>query len=126
MVRRFDREGALLWEAALADYHQVRDVRTPDESEWMIAPDPASGTAHSGRAITAGPDGTIILTLYEGSAEGGRFEVRVLSAADGSELRRADSPAIIVAVTGAGTTGYVNAPVPGVLRFPGSPFTGGR
>lgn len=126
VVRRYDRRGELLWEAGIEDYHQVQDVRTPDESEWMIAPDPATGTAHSGRAITTGPEGTLIVTLYEGSAEGGRFDARVLNAADGSELRRAESPMIIVSATVSGTIGYVNAPVPSVLRYAASAITGAR
>lgn len=117
LVRQFSAAGDSVWSTILSDYHQVRDVHTPDESGWMSAPDPESGTAHSGRSIAAGADGTLVLTLYEGSAEGGSFEARVLSRSSGEELRRLDIPLTIAAVSGTAVIGYVNSPVPRVLRY---------
>jgi hypothetical protein len=117
VVRRFTVKGELQWQVELADYHRVRDVHTPDESAWMAAPDPDSGTAHSGRAITVRADGAIVVTLYEGSAEGGAFEVRVLSAATGDELDRGPVPMIIAGAGPEAVVGWANTPVSRVIRY---------
>jgi hypothetical protein len=118
-VRRFSSTGDTMWEIELDDYSRVRDVPTPDESGWMAAPDPATGLAHSGRSITRGADGALAITLYEGSETGGRYELRILSAATGEELGRETVPMIVTAVRDDLMTGYVNQPVPRVLRFDG-------
>jgi hypothetical protein len=121
LVRRFTADGEPIWEVELADYHRVRDVHTPDESGWMAAPDPESGTAHSGRSIVVRHDGALVVTLYEGSAEGGAFEVRVLAGPDGIELARGPVPMIVAGAERETATGYVNSPVPRVLYFSGLP-----
>jgi hypothetical protein len=126
LVRHYTDEGVLLWQAELADYSQIRDVRTPDESGWMLAPDPVSGTAHSGRSIVSGAAGTLVITLWEGSAEGGRFEARVLSLSDGEEVGRSPVDMTITAVLPGTIIGYANSPVPRVLRYDASLLSTGR
>jgi hypothetical protein len=121
VVRRFTVRGEPEWRIELSDYHRVRDVHTPDESGWMAAPDPESGTAHSGRAIAARDDGALVVTLYEGSAEGGAFEVRVLSAATGEEQARGPVRMMIAGADADAVTGWVNSPVPRVLRYDSLP-----
>lgn len=116
-VRRFTNTGEPLWEIELEDYSRVRDVPTPDEAGWMAAPDPETGLAHSGRSITRGGPGTLAITLYEGAESGGRYELRVLSAETGQEVGRETVPMIVIAVDEGSITGYVNAPVPRVLRY---------
>jgi hypothetical protein len=117
VVRRFSSAGVPIWEVELADYHQALDVRTPDESDWTLAPDPETGTAHSGRKISVGEGETLLVSLYEGSAEGGRFEVRVLARDNGEELRRIPVPMVIESFVDGKVVGHVNSPIPRVLRF---------
>lgn len=119
-VRAFSAAGEPLWETRLSDYRRTHHLRRGERIS--IAPDPESGTRNSGSIFAVLDDETIALTLHEISMRDGayasRLELRLLSLADGRELKRiTDSPATLVGVTDSLVYGSTDEPIPRILAF---------
>lgn len=119
LVRAFSSDGEPLWRMTLEDYHRVRWESGRGGRGVRMAPDPGSGSAHTGRAITTDAAGRVIVTLHEGSLADpdGRLETRVLSSRDGEEVGRTPVPMTITAVQDGRFYGYSEQPFPRVLVF---------
>lgn len=119
VVRAFSANGDLLWRATLDDYHRVHWEPGREGRGVRMAPDPESGTAHTGQAITTDPGDRVIVTLHEGSLNDpeGHLEAVVLSIRDGEMLERTDLPMTVARIRAGHIFGYQQYPFPRVVVF---------
>jgi hypothetical protein len=88
VVRAFALTGVEAWRITLRDYSRRR--WEPVRQGLRMAPDPRTGTAHTGLALGRRGDGLLVATLHEGSLANpaGALEWRVLDPAWGVEVER--------------------------------------
>lgn len=117
IVDAYSADGELVWRTALRDFGQVRWNRTARGGIGM-APDPATGTAHTGKSI-ARDWNHVYVTLHEGSPvdPDGRFELRVLRAEDGREVRRVEVDIVITDHSRGRFFGHGSTPFPHVSVY---------
>jgi hypothetical protein len=118
-VQAFSPEGKLLWAVALANYRQRRWEFSPPNGVRM-APDPATGTAHT--AVDAALVGAELIgvTLHEGSVANpeGHLELRTISLEDGREHEPRKAAGILASVRHDRLYTYVNDPFPLITIAP--------
>ena len=119
VVRAFDLEGKQVWRIELADYHQIRVVRSGRTGGWTSAPDPKTGTVTSGAAIASMSRDTIAISLFEGGVAQtpGSYELRLLDLRNGSELGRYRAPIVVNRITATDLVGHVMFPFPQIHRY---------
>lgn len=117
IVRMYDLEGDLLWSRTLADYHGPRiraaGAGAPIPCCTMSANPETGTTEHLLSSVFQGDQ--VRLSIYEWSSDVDRYETRVLSAADGTELWREPSPVAVAEVRDGRIFGYRQAPFPQVM-----------
>lgn len=118
LLRAFSTDGEPLWRVTLAGFNPARWERGRDGRGIRMGPDPESGTAHTGTAITADPAGRIVVTLHEGSLTDpeGRLEALVLSAR-GETIGRREAPVVVTTIRHGRIYGYQEHPFPRVVVF---------
>lgn len=118
IVRAFSDGGQLLWHTELLDYHTVRHVKRGRFIQ--LAPDPETGTAHTGEGMAPLDEETIAITLAEGALLRGsesELEVRLISLIDGREVRRLPSPVVFDGITDLLIYGHVYDPIPRIMAY---------
>jgi hypothetical protein len=116
LVVAYSTTGQVLWSTELQGYSMVQWESSG--GRIRMAPDPATGTVHTGKAIVQSSEG-ILVVLHEGSLSDpdGKFELRVLDRSNGRELSRELLPFVITDSAAGHLYGYTTVPFPQVFVY---------
>jgi hypothetical protein len=118
LIASFAVSGERLWQTELSDFYPARWVST-SRGGWQMAADPSTGVASTVSALTPGPDGTVVVTVHEGSLANpeGRLVTRVLHGTTGRQIRAEPAEAAWVAYRTGTLYGIQEEPYPRVISY---------